>query len=114
MSNYTPELEAALKACAASNHGTITYAMAVEFAEDHGLKSRSVISKVKSLGLAYEPKPVKVTKKGEPVVQKRQFVAAIEAALGISAPSLMKVSKADLEALCAATPNAEMPEPEQG
>lgn len=114
MSNYTPELEAALRKLAATNGDVVTYAMAQAFATEHGLKGRSVISKVNSMaGISYEKKPERVTKKGEPVVQKRQFVAAIESALGISAPTLMKVGKADLETLCAAVAE-EMPEPEQG
>lgn len=113
MSNYTPELEKALRDIAAGNGDVITYAMAQDFAAEHGLKGRSVISKVKSMGIAYEPKPVRTTKRGEPVVKKAQFVASIQTALGVAVPSLLKMSKADLETLCAAV-EAEMPEPEEG
>lgn len=104
MSNYTPELTAALE-----SRGSWTYAEAVAFAEENALKPRSVIAKIKSLGLEYTPKPTRVTKQGEPVVRKSQFVAAIEAAVGVSVPSLAKATKQDLETLTRAV-GAEMPE----
>jgi len=94
---YTPALEAKLVAMAAD--GPVTYAMAVAFADENGLKPRSVIAKVKSMKLAYECKPVRVTKRGEPVVLKGEVVKAIEAALGIAVPSLAKVTKEDLDKL---------------
>ena len=105
MSAYTDKMVAELEAKA-----RWTYAEAVAYAQAHGLKHRSVISKVKSLGLEYEPKPKAVTKRGEPVVLKSQFVASIEAALGVAVPTLAKVSKADLETMTRAL-GAEMPEP---
>lgn len=107
MSNYTTELTAALE-----SRPRWTYAEAVAFAEEHGLKNRSVIAKIKSLGLDYEPKPARVNKRNEPVVKKAQMVAAIETALGVTVGSLVKVGKADLETLVAAIPGAEMPDPE--
>ncbi len=94
---YTPALEAEIKALAVE--GPITYAEAVAFAEAHGLKPRSVIAKIKSMKLAYEPKPVRVTKAGAPVVRKDEIVKAIEAAVGVSVPTLSKASKEDLEKL---------------
>lgn len=110
MSQYTEELVKELHALADGNGGTITYAMAVTFADEKGLKPRSVIAKTKSEKIAYEPKPARVTKAGEPVVRKAQFVEAIETAVEVSVPSLAKVTKADLEILCKAV-GAEMPEP---
>lgn len=95
--NYTPELVAAIEALGKA--GPITFAMATEFAEANDLKPRSVVAKVKSLGLAYEPKPVKVTKRGEPTVAKAEIVAAIEAAVKVSMPSLAKATKEDLAKL---------------
>lgn len=106
MSQYTEQMVAEMV-----KHGAWTYAEACEFASDNGLKPRSVIAKIKSLGLDYEPKPTRVNKRNEPVVKKAQLVAAIEAALEISAPSLLKVGKADLERVVTAV-GAEMPEPE--
>ena len=105
MSNYTPELTAEMV-----KKGSFTYAEAVAFAAEHGLKARSVISKVKSLGLPYEPKPARVTKIGEPVVQKSQYVEAIQSVVGVTVGSLVKMTKADLKTLAEAV-NAEMPEP---
>lgn len=98
MSIYTPDLVSALQDLALET-GEITYAQAVAFADKHGLKPRSVIAKIKSMELIYVPKPVNVTKRGEPVVRKSELVASIEAAVGVAVPSLVKASKADLEAL---------------
>lgn len=109
-SAYNEALVAALHEKAAENGGVMTYAMAVEFAADNGLKHRSVIAKTKSEGIDYEPKPTKVTKAGEPVVRKAQFVDAIQVALGVAVPSLEKVTKQDLQKLVEAIEGAEMPE----
>jgi hypothetical protein len=98
-SNYNEAMVAELVELTEANAGVFTYAMALAFAEANGLKHRSVIAKVKSLGLAYEPKPVKVTKQGEPVVRKAELVAAVEAALGVAVPSLEKATKSDLQVL---------------
>jgi len=105
MSNYTDEM---VKAMVAQERWT--YAQAGEFGKANGLTLRSVIAKVKSLGLEYEPKPARVTKRNEPVVLKEQFVASIQAATGVVVPSLVKMTKADLARLCEAV-GAETPEP---
>ena len=105
MSNYSPELTNKMV-----EKGAFTYAEAVAFAKENGLSNRSVIAKIKSLGLEYECKPARVTKRGEPVVQKAQFVEAIEAATGVTLPTLVKMTKADLETLTEAV-GAEMPQP---
>ena len=96
MSNYTPELVAKLHNVANENEGVVTYAMATDFAETHGLTLRSVIAKVISEGIEYERKPERVTKAGEPVVRKAEIVSAIEVALGVTVPTLSKASKTDL------------------
>lgn len=96
MSNYTDELVAKLHNMANENEGVVTYGMASEFAEAHGLKLRSVIAKVISEKIEYERKPERVTKTGAPVVRKAEIVATIEAALGVAVPTLSKASKTDL------------------
>ena len=105
MSNYTDEMVTKLV-----ETGSHTYASTKDLAEQWGLKHRSVIAKVKSLQLAYEPKPARVTKRNEPVVAKAQFVEAIQAATGVVVPSLVKMTKADLAQLCEAV-GATTPEP---
>ena len=101
MTVYTNDLVVALQALSVDG-SAITFAQAVEFAEANGLKSRSVVAKIKSLKLPYEPKPTKVTKVGEPVIQKATILAGIEAALNIKLPSLEKATKEDLSRLCVA------------
>lgn len=98
MSNYTEAMESELRDLAMET-GEFTYDMAVKYAAEKGLKHRSVIAKVKSLGLNYKVKEVRVTKTGEAVVRKSELVAAVEAALGVSVGSLVKASKADLQVL---------------
>lgn len=69
-------------------------------ADELGKTSRSVISKLSSLGI-YQ-KPVATTKRGEPVVKKEVFVAQIQDALGVEVPSMEKMTKSDLQVLVAA------------
>ena len=106
MSVYTPELELALRALSVDG-SAITFAMAETFAAEHGLKSRSVVGKVKSMKLPYEPKPTKVTKTGDVVVAKATIVAAIEIALSVKVPSLEKATKEDLIRILSALPDTE-------
>ena len=106
MSVYTEGLVAGLKALSVDG-APITFASAVAFAEANGLKPRSVVAKIKSMKLPYEPKPTKVTKTGDPVVAKATIVAAIQAALGIVVPSLEKATKEDLVRLFSALPVAD-------
>ena len=72
---YTPDQVAVLVAAV-----PVTYADAVAFATDFGKTPRSVISKVKSLDLAYVPKPV--APKRPQGVTKAELVAAVVAMLG--------------------------------
>jgi hypothetical protein len=98
MSVYTEGLVAGLKALSVEG-SAVTFAQCEAFAAENGLKVRSVVAKVKSLKLPYEPKPTRVTKAGEPVIHKIAIVAAIETALGVRAPSLEKATKEDLARL---------------
>ena len=66
-------------------------------AEKLGKNTRSVIAKLSREGV-YKAQP-RVTKAGEPVVLKGEFVARIEKALGFSIPSISKATKADLSKL---------------
>ena len=51
MSNYTPVILAAMQ-----SQDSFDYDSASAFASAHGLSVRSVISKVKQLGISYTPK----------------------------------------------------------
>jgi len=66
-------------------------------AEKLGKNTRSVIAKLSREGV-YVAQP-RVTKAGEPVVLKSEFVERIHAALGFELPSLVKATKADLAKL---------------
>jgi hypothetical protein len=66
-------------------------------AEKLGKNTRSVIAKLSREGV-YKAQP-RVTKTGEPVVLKCEFVERIETALGFSIPSISKATKADLSKL---------------
>ena len=66
-------------------------------AEKLGKNTRSVIAKLSREGV-YVAQP-RVTKTGEPVVLKCEFVERIETALGFSIPSISKATKADLAKL---------------
>ena len=66
-------------------------------AEKLGKNTRSVIAKLSREGV-YQSQP-RVTKTGEPVVLKSEFVERIETALGFSIPSISKATKADLSKL---------------
>lgn len=76
---YTKEQEAVLTKTA-ETEGRITYAMAEDLAAEFGVTHRSVIAKVKSMELPYEPKPVAPKRpKGK---TKSELVEEIVAALG--------------------------------
>ena len=66
-------------------------------AEKLGKNTRSVIAKLSREGV-YKAQP-RVTKSGEPIVLKSEFVERIETALGFSIPSISKATKADLSKL---------------
>ena len=66
-------------------------------AEKLGKNARSVIAKLSREGV-YVAQP-RVTKSGEPVILKSEFVDRIQTALGIELPSLVKATKMDLAKL---------------
>ena len=66
-------------------------------AEKLGKNARSVIAKLSREGV-YVAQP-RMTKTGEPVVLKSEFVNRIHTALGIEIPSIAKATKADLQRL---------------
>ena len=66
-------------------------------AEKLGKNARSIIAKLSREGV-YVAQP-RVTKAGEPVVLKSEFVDRIQASLGIELPSLVKATKIDLAKL---------------
>jgi len=93
MSVYTPVMVAALNAQA-----NWTFADAEAFAKANNLSTRSVVSKIKSLGIAYEPKP-KAARKNPDAVRKTDVVAAIATQIGADADKLAGLAKADMKAL---------------
>jgi len=66
-------------------------------AEKLGKNTRSIIAKLSREGV-YVAQP-RVTKTGEPVVLKSEFVNRIHSALGIEIPSIVKATKTDLQRL---------------
>ena len=80
-----------------SHFGGHTYESAAAFASKHNLSVRSVVSKIKSLGLAYERKVV--VKAVESKVRKSDVVAEIAARLSMELEKLAGLGKADLGAL---------------
>ena len=78
MSACTPKLENALRESAPWD-----YPSAQQFAHDHGLPIRSVISKIKSMDLDYTPKP-KTVSTGGPTIKKTEIVDAIRSTLNLS------------------------------
>ena len=74
------------------------YDSASAFASKHNLSVRSVIAKVKSLGIDYTPKPKTVSTAG-PRVRKADIVDAIALAMSINADSIRGLDKADMRAL---------------
>ena len=93
MSVYTDSMVVEL-----TQAGAFDYAAASAFAEKHNLSTRSVISKIKSLGLAYEKKPVPA-KSGVVRIRKADVVRVIATKLGLEDEALSGLGKADMGAL---------------
>jgi hypothetical protein len=92
--NYTPEMEAAIRAAA-----PITFDSAAVLAEKLGKPARSIIAKAKSLGVEYiaKPAPAKRVTGG---ASKAEVVASISAKLGgVDLSGLDKATSAALAAL---------------
>ena len=92
MSAYTENMVAEL-----NRIGAFNFASASDFATKHGLSPRSVISKVKSLGIPYTPR--EVVRKNSDTVRKSDMVREIARLLGISEDNIAGLAKADKAAL---------------
>lgn len=93
MSAYTDAMVARMVA-----KGAFTFAEAEAFAKEFNLSTRSVVSKVKSLGLAYTPKP-KAERKNPDALRKADVVNALAVQLSADADKLAGLAKADMKAL---------------
>ena len=91
MSAYTDSMVTELCASAQS------YESATQFASKHNLSVRSVVSKIKSLGLAYEKK--EVVRSGVVRIRKADVVRVIATKLGLEDEALSGLGKADMGAL---------------
>lgn len=92
MSQYTAKMEGQLREIATFNYDTAT-----GFAEEHSLSVRSVISKVKSLGLDYTPREKVVA--ATPRIRKADVVASIANASGADLDAIAGLEKADMRSL---------------
>ena len=91
--NYTPEMLAVIAGYDAFNKATAT-----EIADKIGKSPRSVIAKIKSLGLPYSvQRPVR--KDGSAISRKADTVAAIAKALDMELDDLDGLAKAPRSAL---------------
>ncbi|MGB1843051.1 MAG: hypothetical protein ACPHIB_02735 [Thalassobaculaceae bacterium] len=95
MSNYSDSMVNEMTA-----HGAFTFADAQAYAEKHNLSTRSVVSKIKSLGLDYTPKPKAASKAGDRIL-KADTVSAIAKALDVNVESIDGLGKADARSLSA-------------
>ena len=93
MSNYTPVILAEMQ-----SQDSFDYDSASAFASTHGLSVRSVISKVKHLGISYTPK-AKVVSTAGPRITKADLVDAIARAMALDVESIRGLDKADAKAL---------------
>lgn len=83
--------------------GTFNLASATKFAEKHGLPVRSVIPKIKSLGLTYETKKTGTVSReaasGSRERNKAQIVASVQTILALDLRSLGSMTNTDLQEL---------------
>lgn len=94
MSKYTSQMEQQLR-----EKEVWTFADCEAFAAEHSeITTRSVISKIKNMGLEYQPKPAE-TKSGGIQIRKSGMVRGIAAALNVNYDSLAGLAKADKRAL---------------
>lgn len=92
---YTPELEKKIV-----DAGAFTFASAKAFAEENGLKPKSLIAKIVQMGLPYEAKPKPVAKKVEnELPAKKDVLASIFLKVGVELASMERMTVADLMAL---------------
>ena len=100
--NYT---DAMVSELVAAYEDAPTRATVDEFAKKFNKPARSIIAKLVREGV-YKA-VARATKQGTPVVRKSELVEQIEGSLGNSFPSLVKASKADLQALIVAIEGAQ-------
>ena len=89
---YTSEMVSSLMDGAVTDYDT-----AVSYSDTNSLSVRSVIAKVKSLGLDYTPK-TRILKRGDRVT-KLELVRAIEKSLASGTDSLVGLEKSNVAAL---------------
>ena len=100
--NYT---DAMVSELVAAYEDAPTRATVDEFADKFNKPARSIIAKLVREGV-YKA-VARATKQGTPVIRKSELVEQIEGSLGNSFPSLVKASKADLQALITAIEGAQ-------
>ena len=100
--NYT---DAMVSELVAAYEDAPTRATVDEFADKFNKPARSIIAKLVREGV-YKA-VARATKQGTPVIRKSELVEQIEGNLGNSFPSLVKASKADLQALIVAIEGAQ-------
>ena len=100
--NYT---DAMVSELVAAYEDAPTRATVDEFADKFNKPARSIIAKLVREGV-YKA-VARATKQGTPVIRKSELVEQIEGNLGNSFPSLVKASKADLQALVNAIEGAQ-------
>jgi len=100
--NYT---DAMVDELVAAYEDAPTRATVDEFADKFNKPARSIIAKLVREGV-YKA-VARATKQGTPVIRKSELVEQIESNLGDSFPSLVKASKADLQALITAIEGAQ-------
>lgn len=102
--NYTDEM---VEAMVAAYEDAPTLDTVEALVAQFDKPKRSIISKLSSLGV-YKAQPRNTTKQGTPVVRKSELVAQIQYSFGTNQlDSLVKASKADLEALAELAQRAE-------
>lgn len=89
--NYTEKMLNELK-----SFDVITYDDAQAFAEKHSISIRSVIAKVRSMELPYQPKPTDAAAKKVKGESKADLVAEIQSMLNVNLKSLDKMVLEDL------------------
>jgi len=92
--NYTQEMVDTISSDYSANP---TRATVDALADKFDKTPRSIIAKLSALGIYV--KAERVTKRGEPVVRKDELVAQVQASLGFEVPSLVKMTKVDLQNL---------------
>jgi len=102
MSSYTESMVAEM-----TSQGAYSYESAKQYAFENGLSTRSVIAKVKNLGLPYTPKVV-VKSTNARRITKAEVIEGLARDLNINVESIAGLNKApmaDLQILVLAIPS---------